>query len=384
MKRQALLALILAASLAGCGTVGGWFGMSGEAPKAKPAELGEFKATVTLARAWEAGVGAGKAYVFSPATDGEAIYAAGADGRIAKFDLATGRELWRMDAGRALSAGVGVGNGLVLVGTAKGELLAFRTDNGQPAWLAKLSAEILTTPVAGAGMVAVRSNDGKVWLLNAADGKQRWVYGRALPALILRAPGDLLLTEQALYAGYPGGKLTALSLVNGAPLWEANVALPKGATELERIADVAGALAADGRMICAGAYQGRIGCFDQATGNPVWTRDFSGLGGVDLGERFLFAADEHAIVQGYDKLRGASLWKQEGLLNRRLTTPLVLNGQVAVADFQGVIHLLGLEEGAIVARATTDGSPISGRMLPLNSGLIAQTANGGVYAFKIQ
>lgn len=387
-----LLALLVAAGLVGCSTtkdmadsVGGWFGMSGGVAKVKPAELGEIKASVIPVRAWDVRVGAGKNYVFSPATDGLAAYAADAEGHIVKLDLATGRELWRIDVKQSLSAGVGVGEGLVLVGTPKGELLAFRAETGQPAWTAKLSGEVLTAPVAGAGVVAARSNDGKVWLLDAVDGKQRWVHGRTLPALILREPGDLLLGAGAVYAGHPGGKLTALALTNGAALWEANVALPKGVTELERIADVAGALVADERMVCAAAYQGRIGCFDRVTGNPVWTRDFSGLSGVGLGERFIFAADEHAILQGYDKLRGASLWKQEGLRDRGLTTPLVLSGgRVAVADYQGVIHLLGLEDGALIGRAETDGSGVAGRMLALNGGLLVQTRNGGVYAFKIQ
>lgn len=386
------LALLLSVGLAGCSTtkdmvssVGGWFGLSGSAPKNKPAELGEIKAAVSLVRAWDVSVGAGKPYVFSPASDGQAAYAASAEGRIVKLDLATGRELWRVDVKKTLSAGVGVGEGLVLVGTPEAELLAYRAENGQLAWSARLTGEVLTAPVAGQGLVAARGNDGKVWLFNAADGKQRWVYSRSLPSLILRAPGDLLLTEKALFAGHPGGKLTALTLTNGAPLWEANVALPKGATELERITDVAGALVADDRVVCAAAYQGRIGCFDQVNGNPVWSREFSGLTGVGLGESYLFAADERAVLQGYDKQRGASLWKQESLRDRNLSTPLVLAGnRVAVADYQGVVHLLGLEEGALIGRATTDGSPVLGRMLPLNSGLVVQTANGGVYAFKIQ
>jgi outer membrane protein assembly factor BamB len=380
---KVLLALILVVGLAGCGTVSGWFGGSGA--DRKPAELADIKPSVALTRMWDANVGAGKSYAFSPATDGQAIYAASAEGRIVRLDSATGREVWRIDAGRTLSAGVGVGEGLVLVGTPKGELLAFRSETGQPAWTAKLSGEVLTEPVAAAGVVAVRANDGKVWLLDASDGKQRWVYSRALPSLILREPGSLLLTPRALFVGYPGGKLAALSLANGAPLWEANVSLPKGATELERITDVAGALDADARLVCAAAYQGRVGCFDQSNGNPVWLRDLSSLGGVALGERFLFAADLNGHVQGFDKLRGASLWKQEALRDRDLNTPVVLQEKyVAVADFQGVVHLLSLEEGALVGRAQSDGSAATGRMLPLNAGLVVQTANGGVHAYKIQ
>lgn len=382
---KALLVLILVAGLAGCGTVSGWFGDSGAAAGRKPAELGEIKPSVTMTRMWDVNVGAGNAYVFSPATDGQAIYAASAEGRIVRLESATGREVWRVDAGRTLSAGVGVGEGLVLVGTPKGELLAFRTENGQPAWTAKLTGEVLTEPVVASGVVAVRANDGKVWLLDAADGKQRWVYSRALPSLILRKPGSLLFTPRALLAGYPGGKLAALSLTNGAPLWESNVSLPKGATELERITDVAGSLAADERLACAAAYQGRIGCFDQSNGNPLWLRDFTGLSGVGLSERFLFAADANAAILGYDKLRGAGLWKQEALRDRDLTTPVVLQEKyVAVADYQGVVHLLSLEEGALVGRAQSDGSRVAGRLLPLQAGLVVQTANGGVHAYKIQ
>lgn len=382
--RNGLLVLLLS-GLAGCGTLGGWFGGDESAPRSKPAELTEISVKVGVVQAWDSQVGSGKPFAFTPASDGNAIFAASASGTLVKLDLSTGKQLWRIETQQSLSAGVGVGEGLAVVGTPKGELLAFRTDTGQAAWSARLTGEVLTAPVLGAGQVAVRGNDGKVWLFNAIDGKQRWVYGRALPALILREPGDLLLTDRALFVGQPGGKLSALSLLNGAPLWEVNVALPKGATELERIADVAGALAADDQLICAAAYQGRIGCFDQITGTPVWLRDYSGLNGVVLSERYLFAADDRAVLQGYDKLRGASLWKQESLRDRGLGTPLVLPDQrLVVADFQGVIHLLSLEEGALIGRASTDGSPVTGRMLPLNRGFVVQTANGGVYAFKLQ
>lgn len=387
---RAWLALLLAAGLAGCSTVGsvtdtvgGWFGGSGSA-KVKPADLAEIKTSVALNKAWDVNVGSGKKYIFSPASDGAAIYAAGAEGHVVKLDLDTGKEIWHAEAGQTLSTGVGVGAGLVLVGTPKGELLAYRTDNGKLEWTAKLSGELLTPPVALGDLVAARSNDGQIRLFDATDGKQRWVYSRVLPALILRIPGDLVLTERALFVGHPGGKLTALALGNGGPLWEAAVALPKGVTELERIADVSGALGVDDQLICAAAYQGRIGCFDQLNGNPLWQRDFSGMGGVAVGERFVFAADENSVVYGYDKLRGASLWKQDSLQGRGIVTPLVLKNQVAVADYQGIVHLLTLEEGAEVGRASTDGSPVVGRPLAAGGGLVVQTAGGGVYAFKLQ
>lgn len=381
LKPAALL--ISLSLLSGCSTIGGWF--SSSEPLIKPAPLPVFSPSHELVRSWNAQVGAAGGYAFSPNTDGEAVYAAGREGKIAKFDLASGREIWRIDAGQPLSAGVGVGDGLVLVGTAKGNLLAFKSANGAATWTAKLSAEVLTPPVAGNGVVAARSNDGKVYLLDAATGKQRWVYSRTLPALTLREQGHLLLTADAVYAGHAGGKLTALTLNNGAPLWETNVALPRGATELERIADVAGPLAEDDQLICAAAFQGRVGCFDRISGNAAWTRDYSVLRGVAMNENLVFAADEHDSVAAFEKQRGTNPWKQDKLRDRKLSSPVaVAENYVAVGDFQGQIHLLNADDGAFVARAASDGSAINSVMLPLKSGLVVQTANGAIFAYRLQ
>jgi len=383
VRKRGLLLISLLFLLSGCSTISGWFGS--KAPLIKPAELVEFKPGAELVKSWEANVGAGSPYAFSPETDGEAVYAAGREGKVVKLDLASGRELWRIDAGQTLSAGVGVGDGLVLVGTPKGMLLAYKSTDGSPAWSAKLSAEILTPPIAGDGVVVARSNDGKLYLLESASGKQRWSYSRVLPALTLREQSHLLMSGNAVFAGHAGGKLNALALNNGGPLWEVNVAQPRGATELERIADVVGPLAADDRMVCAAAYQGRVGCFDQISGNSVWARDFSALRGVAMDSRFVFAADDHDNVSAFEKRRGTNPWKQEKLHDRKLSSPVTVADRfVALGDFEGWIHLLNIEDGAFAARVSSDGSPINSVMIPLKSGLIAQTAKGGVFAYRLQ
>ena len=192
LMRGALL-ISLALLVPGCSTIGGWFGSN--KPLVKPAELVEFKPGVELVKSWTASVGSGNPYAFSPDTDGEAVYAAGRDGKVVKLDLASGREIWRIDAGQPLSAGVAVGDGLVLAGTPKGMLLAFKSADGTSAWNAKLSAEILTPPVVGNGVAVARSNDGKVYLLDSTTGKQRWSYSRTLPALTLRDQSHLLLAS---------------------------------------------------------------------------------------------------------------------------------------------------------------------------------------------
>jgi outer membrane protein assembly factor BamB len=381
--RTALVALGL--GLSGCGTldtVGGWVGMGGSA-KIKPAELVDFKPALSLTRVWDATVGAPGVFVFAPALADGTVYAAAADGQVLSLDVATGQPRWRVTLAHKLSAGAAAGEGLVVVGTPKGQIVALRAADGAIAWTAQVSGEILARPLVQGGAVFARGSDGRVYKLDAKDGKTLWAYSRTLPSLTLREAGGLVADADAVYAGHPGGRLTALSQTNGAPLWEVNVALPRGATEMERIADVLGTPAVEGRLVCAAAYQGRVACFDRATGNPVWAREFAASRGVDLDDRSVYAVDAESVIQAFERQRGVSPWKQDKLRHRQLGTPLALGEQVVVSDYQGYLHVLNRLDGALLARVATDGNPVRGELLALRQGFVVQTANGHISAFKL-
>ncbi|MGB5207206.1 MAG: PQQ-binding-like beta-propeller repeat protein, partial [Azonexus sp.] len=177
----------------------------------------------------------------------------------------------------------------------------------------------------------------------------------------------------------------ALALQNGAPVWEGPVASPKGATELDRVADVVSVPVIDGRLICAVAFQGRIACFDMAQGGTqIWGRDFSSAAGLALDNRFLFVTDDRGAVHALDRNSGASLWKQDKLLNRRVSGPAVLRGVVAVADGEGIVHFLSREDGSFVARQKTDGTRVRTPVQALGSGFLVQTTGGSVVALEAQ
>jgi outer membrane protein assembly factor BamB len=230
----------------------------------------------------------------------------------------------------------------------------------------------------------VRSGDARIFGFDAADGKRRWVYQRSTPALALRSNVGVALTDRALYAGFPGGKLVAVALNNGAALWESTVALPHGSTELERITDVASDPVVLGRSVCAVAYQGRVACFDAANGSQQWTRDVSSISGLDIGNRYLYVSDEKGTVQAFDRNSGASIWKQDKLFMRSLSRPLAVGRRVAVADYQGVVHLLSEDDGSFVARLNTDGSAVVAAPRRLGEDFVIQTKNGSVHALSVK
>lgn len=383
-----LTALLLVSFVSACATVSSTVDKVNpfsSSSKAKPPELTAITATAQLVANWQASVGASGEYVFTPAVVGTSVYAVASDGTLARFD--DGRQVWRISAGQMVSGGVGSDGKLVVVGTPKGAVLAFDAATGREVWKAQVSSEVLAAPAVGDGLVVVRSGDSRLFGFEVADGKRRWVYQRSTPALSLRSNVGVMLAGRAVIAGFPGGKLVAVAAANGAALWEVTVAQPKGATELERVADITSAPVIEGREVCAVAYQGRVACFDMINGNQLWSREMSSSAGIDMDAKSVYVSDEKGLLYALDRANGASLWKQDKLSMRGLSRPVALGSFVAVADSLGVVHLLKKEDGAFAARFTTDGSAVAAepqRIGTRGTNFLVQTRNGGLYSLSAQ
>ncbi len=359
-----------------------WF--KGTSTAAKPAELPPLSSAQPVKTLWQASVGGAGIFIFSPTMVAGSIYAAARDGTVTKLEAATGKVLWKVSAGAQLSGGVGADGKLVAVGTDKGELVVLDAEKGTLRWRARVSSEVLAAPRVAGGLVLARTADSRIFAFDVADGKRRWVYQRAASSLIIRSPAGMTVNEGNIYAGFAGGKLVALTLETGALRWEVSVSQPKGATELERVSDLSGDPAVQGREVCAASYQGRAACFELQNGSPVWAREMSTLNGMSVDARYAYVADEKGAVHSLDRTNGRSVWKQDRLANRELTLALAVGGEVVFGDLQGYVHFVARDSGAFLARAATDGSKIRAAPLRLpNGAVLVQTLNGGLFAVSL-
>ena len=372
-------------ALSGCSTLSntfdGWFGSPSSA---KPGALTPLRSTVALRVIWKGAVGSAGKTVLFPAVSGSTVWVASARGQIAGFNAASGTGVARFEAREPLSSGVAVNGQVIAVGTARGELLALDL-TGKTLWKTPLPGEMLAPPVIDGDLVIVRVGDGAIHAYDLASGKRRWLYQRAAPSLTVRSHAGLVVNRGSVYAGFPGGRLIALSAVNGGVAWDSVVALPKGTTELERVADVTSPPVVEDGRACAAVYQGRTACFDAARGASIWARDISSFSGLGADFRNIYVTDDKNIVTALDKASGGTLWRQDKLPGRGLTRPLALGRHVIVGDNQGYVHLLSREDGALVGRATTDGSAIIAAPVAIDlTSFLVQTRDGGVFALSAE
>jgi outer membrane protein assembly factor BamB len=385
---------LLAASLAGCSTLSTWLPSWLTEPSwpswlswghgaRKPGPLPEFAAKANPRVNWQVSVASKATPGFAPAARGEAVYAAAPDGAMVSVDPATGTQRWRVNAGKSLSAGIGADATSVVVGTDKGDVLAFDVA-GKPVWQAKVSSEVSGPPMPVDGTVIVWSIDGKIFAFSETDGARKWVYQRATPPLTVRRFAGGVVSRGGLFTGTPGGKLLGIDVATGALAWEGNVTTPKGSTELERIADITSLPVVEERQVCAAAYLGRVACFDVQRGTLAWSRDFGSLGGLAIDNRYLFLTDDKGAIQALDKATGASVWKQDKLAQRFPGGPVVIGDYVGVVDAEGYLHLLDRNDGALVGRVATDGKPAASQPIAVAEAAIWESTGGSLISASVR
>jgi outer membrane protein assembly factor BamB len=378
------LLLWLLFALSGCAStdesIPEWAGVKGDA---EPAKLVEFAETAKFEIRWHNTVGDVGADLLQPVLTKDAIYSASSKGSLMRLDRATGKQVWRIQTGIIVSGGISSGDGLVFIGGDKGDVLAY-DEVGKLRWKSLVSSEVLSVSQVTDGMVMVRSGDGRIAGLNAADGKRVWMYEHSTPALVVRSHAGVTIQRGVAYAGFAAGKLAAINIKNGEVIWETQVSQPRGSTELERISDIISDPVVDDEQVCAIAFQGSVACYDVAQGSPLWNRDISSDKGMMMLRKYLYLSDVGGSVMALDKTIGSTTWKNGELLLRGITAPYALGNFVVVGDFEGYLHGLNREDGNFVARIKLEGGAITAAPIEIDGGLLVQTRGSEMYSLSIK
>ena len=379
--RRVATGLVAAVSIAGCGLFGG-----GDDEELQPTELLDFKQTLDVRRLWSAKLGKGTEFLriaLSPAGDGNRIYAASHDGRVSAYDPEDGDRIWRTEIGLMLSAGPGVGEGLVVVAGYDGDLIALSADDGSEVWRTNIAAESLARPLIKDDAVVVYTIDGRLRVFSTFDGAERWSLEQSQPALTLRGSAAPIVVGTSVIAGFDNGRLAAISLADGSEQWQAILTPPSGRSDLDRLADIDGTMAAVGQDVYATGYHGRVASLAVESGQVLWAREISGLSGLTADWNNIYLAGEEGEILALLRRNGDDVWRQEALVRREPTAPVAFSTAVVVGDFEGYVHFFNNFDGRPVARVRVGKGLISHAPVVIGGRLYVQSEAGTLSAFGV-
>ncbi len=401
MLRKLIFVAVLVAVAPGCSTVKGWFGKSTKSKVNQPTELVKIASPIGVRKLWDVSLGKGEGRRWlrqRPAVTAGRVYATNDDGEVLALDAATGKQIWVANAinvektgswvkfwkRKAPEAGLtgspGVGNGLVVVGGRNGEVVAFSSETGEKRWAARVSSEVLSAPYVSDTRVIVRSNDGRVFGFDPADGTRKWVFDRGLPSLSVRGNSSPVGSNGMTFIGYDDGKLVALRDLDGLQVWEIAVAEPDGRTELERMADIDGEIVIDGEMLYVASYHDKVMALSLQNGQQLWSNDTGSYSGLAVAGDKVLLSDKSGDVWALDRSNGTSLWKQNVLEHRQLTSPVVHGDYAVVGDLEGYLHWIKLDTGNVAGRTRIERAAVRGTPQVSAEGVLYALSNEGELA----
>ena len=299
--------------------------------------------------------------IISPALLGDHLYAASTNGNVDKISASSGKRIWQTSLKKEnITAGVGVGSGLVLVATDQGVVYALNQLDGSISWQVQLSSEILASPVVGSDIVVARTGDGKVYGLAVFNGEILWTISRQLPRLTLRGDSKPLIYGGAVFTGFSDGTLAAVEAKNGRALWDFPISFPRGTSEIDRLADVDTNPLLVGNYIYVSSYQEVTHALDIKQQRIEWSVDVSSFHSLAYDAAHLYISDKKGLVHQIDRSNGEKLWSQDGLRLSSVSAPISIGPYVMVADGDSSLYVMDKRSGGYLGRHKLGAKSIIG------------------------
>ncbi|MDE2234598.1 MAG: outer membrane protein assembly factor BamB [Gammaproteobacteria bacterium] len=352
-----------------------------------PAPLVNFTPKIKVERVWSRSIGSADAILrlgIVPASNGTNVYVASHDGAVYAFNLKNGDHVWRTNTKLSLTAGPGVGEGVLVVCASNGTVEALSTKDGKQLWKTDVNGYVLASPAVSQSVVVVTTTDGHTLALSSLTGQVLWNVAHEVPNLSLRGASPPLISGNTVFQGLDNGQLLALNLSDGSQRWSTSISIPSGSNELARLVDLDGVLAVDSDVVYAVNYHGRLEELVRDSGQVMWRREMSSYTGVSEDSSHVYVTDTHSAVWALDKATGIPVWTQPAMRARDLTLPVPYMDTVVAGDLQGYLHFLSKQDGSIVARVRQGSSPILAPPIVVNGYLVVLTAGASLAAYKIE
>ncbi|MUL11728.1 outer membrane protein assembly factor BamB [Aliivibrio fischeri] len=340
---------------------------------------------------WTSSIGDGVGHYFSrltPVYAYQKIYVASRDGLVKALDPENGKTIWERDLEQddtaRLSGGLTLTYGKVFIGSENGELITLDAETGEELWREKVDGEVLAKPLADEGYVMVHTSRGALIAFDAETGVEQWQINSEVPNLTLRGDSAPVSISGGVFWGMSNGRLAAALISKGQLLWQQPVGTPKGATEIDRLVDVdASPLLLGGRLFTIG-YNGQLIALDLRTGQPVWKRNYSSAMNMSSDGKRLFLVTEKDHVVAVDARSGTELWSNEELEYRQLTSPMIIDSYIVLADSEGYLHWLDRDTGLFMSQQEIDSDGIAVSPILVEDSFLVVTREGDIKKMRIK
>ncbi len=283
------------------------------------------------------------------AATGGRVFATTGFGEVVALDATNGDEIWRQDIEAAASGAPTVSNGVVYAIGRDGIAWAINAATGRVEWTAAAIVDgpgVLggAAPAVAGDFVYLPFRTGQISAARIENGQGAWVSrlsGQRLgfpTALISDLLGDPVVSGGVLYAGSHSGRSAAIDTATGQQIWSAD----EGAMNAPVVT---------ANSVFQVTDRNALVRLDAATGETVWLTElplysanrerrrkdfFAHFGPVLAGGRLWVASDDD-LLRAFDPDTGAQVG-QVDLPSAATASPIVVGSTLYIVTANGQIH----------------------------------------------
>ncbi|WP_105903372.1 outer membrane protein assembly factor BamB [Vibrio gangliei] len=339
---------------------------------------------------WTASVGDGVGHYFSklsPVYAYDKVFVASRDGEVKALDPDTGDTLWEVDLEQdgpaRLSGGLTASYDKLFIGDENGQAFALSVDDGSIIWQKKVDGEILSKPLADESLIMLHTSKGTLVALQQDSGEQVWDISNEVPNLTLRGDSSPVSISGGVFWGMANGRLAAALIQRGQLLWQQPIGSPKGSTEIDRLVDVDATPLIIGPNLYAVGINGQLVAIDLRSGSPMWKRTYSSATDLASDGSHIFVVTDKDHIAAVDVRSGTQLWSNDSLEYRQLTSPVIIEQYLVVADGEGYLHWIDRSSGKFVAQQLIDDEGIAVAPIEVEDGFVVVTRDGEIKKMQI-
>ncbi|MGB1091598.1 MAG: outer membrane protein assembly factor BamB, partial [Oceanobacter sp.] len=239
------------------------------------------------------------------------LLASTVDGRLSAFDPQNGDQLWSNELTSEAVSPAGFDGERAYVHTVDGRITAVNLASGESLWSYEVQQPVLTvrgtaTPVIQDGLVIVGTANGKVVALDSRLGIPRWEYRLAFPdgrselERLVDVDGTVVPFSNLIFAASYHGKVAAIAM-NGTVRWE------------EDASSYTSPVISVGNLYMT-LDNGDISARSLDSGDKVWTQSLlqgSQVSGVSVVGKYLTVTDGEGFLYLLNRLDGSFLARKD-------------------------------------------------------------------------
>lgn len=266
------------------------------------------------------------------------IQANSIDGIVA-YDKNSGRQIWKMPIENGVEPSFARIRDRVFVAASDGKVYSIEGRTGNVVWSFDTKAENLGTPFLNEGTVYFISGASVLYALDAATGRQLWVYSHQdASSFSIRGMSQPVVYKGMLYAGFADGTLLAFESKTGAIKWQV------GLNKNKRFRDIDAQPVVDQDQLYVPGFDDKLYVLSPSTGAVLWKLDYGGYSGVTMSDKMIFYPTSQGELLALNKADGQRIWSYK-LASGIPTQVQLYKGLVVFGESQGSVRFLDMNTG---------------------------------------